>query len=116
MSPRRAEERRHDPASTVDTFAQLDVDARTIVYADDEIQEVREELMQLDGVLVSVNPIQDGRDRTHLDALLREAATQGIWVSAHPDTILRMGTKEVLFRTKDLGWGSDCYLYETAAD
>jgi hypothetical protein len=99
-----------------DRLAQLDVDAQPLVYSDDAIEEVREELLQLDGVLVWVNPIQDGRDRTNLDALLREAAAQGIWVSAHPDTILRMGTKEVLVRTKNLGWGTDTHLYETAAD
>jgi len=34
-------------------------------------------------------------------------------VSAHPDTILKMGTKEVLFRTRELGWGADTHLYET---
>lgn len=99
-----------------DAFAQRSVVARKLVYSDDAVAEVREELLQLDGVLVWVNPIQDGRDRTHLDALLREAADQGIWVSAHPDTILRMGTKEVLFRTKNLGWGTDTDLYETEAD
>jgi hypothetical protein len=37
-------------------------------------------------------------------------------VSAHPDTILRMGTKEVLYRTRNLGWDADTDLYETAAD
>jgi hypothetical protein len=30
-------------------------------------------------------------------------ASQGVWVSA--DVILKMGVKEVLYRTKDLGWG-----------
>jgi hypothetical protein len=34
-------------------------------------------------------------------------------VSAHPDTILKMGTKEVLFRTREMSWGSDIYLYMT---
>ena len=54
-----------------------------------------------------------GTDRTKLDALLREVASAGTWVSAHPDVILKMGTKEVLFRTRDLGWGGDIYLYES---
>jgi hypothetical protein len=30
--------------------------------------------------------------------------------------ILKMGTKEVLFRTRDLGWGSDTELYSTPAE
>jgi hypothetical protein len=99
-----------------DALRQRDVVPQKLVYSDDATDEVREELLQLDGVLVWVNPIQDGRDRTLLDALLREAAAEGIWVSAHPDTILRMGTKEVLVRTRNLGWGTDAYLYETGAD
>ena len=99
-----------------DALRQRDVVPQKLVYSDDARDEVREELLQLDGVLVWVNPIQDGRDRTLLDALLREAAAQGIWVSAHPDTILRMGTKEVLVRTRNLGWGTDTDLYESEAD
>jgi hypothetical protein len=99
-----------------DALAQRNVDARPIVYSDDAIREVRAELFQLDGVLVWVNPIDDGRNRAQLDSLLREAAALGIWVSAHPDTILRMGTKEVLFSTRNLGWGADTDQYESAAD
>jgi hypothetical protein len=47
---------------------------------------------------------------------LRDVASRGPWVSAHPDTILKMGTKEVLYRTKHLGWGSDTHLYRNAAE
>jgi hypothetical protein len=62
-------------------------------------------------VLVWVNPIHEGRNRTHLDALLREVAARGVWVSAHPDVILKMGTKEVLHRTRMMDWGCDTALY-----
>ena len=34
-----------------------------------------------------------------------------MWVSAHPDVILKMGVKEVLYRTRALGWGTDTDLY-----
>ena len=51
-------------------------------------------------MLVWVNPIEQGLDRSKLDPLLREVADAGVWVSAHPDVILRMGTKEVLFDTR----------------
>jgi hypothetical protein len=43
--------------------------------------------------------------------MLREVAANGVWVSAHPDVILRMGTKEVLFRTRHLGCGTETHLY-----
>ena len=77
-------------------FARLGVEAEPVVYTDSEVESVRKQLIGLDGVLVWVNPIEDGLDRSRLDPLLREAATAGVWISAHPDVVLRMGTKEVL--------------------
>jgi hypothetical protein len=41
---------------------------------------------------------------------------RGPWVSAHPDVILKMGVKEVLHRTKHLGWGADTHLYRSAPE
>src|SRR4051794_1156301 len=46
--------------------------------------------------------------------MLRDVASQGVWVSAHPDVILQMGTKEVLYRTRHLGWGTDVHVYRSA--
>jgi hypothetical protein len=87
--------------------------AEPIVYNDDWSEEVLDSLLRVDGVLVWVNPIEQGRDRTKLDALLREVAHKGVIVSAHPDTILKMGTKEVLYRTREMSWGCDTFLYST---
>ncbi len=97
-------------------FAALDdigIDAEPVVYEDDVLDTVRAQLAACDGVLVWVNPIHEGRNRAKLDALLREVAARGVWVSAHPDVILKMGTKEVLHRTRMMGWGSDTALYRT---
>jgi hypothetical protein len=95
-------------------LAELGVAALPVVYEDDVAETVRAELALLDGVLVWVNPIHEGRNRAHLDALLRDVAANGVWVSAHPDVILKMGTKEVLHRTRAMGWGCDTALYPTA--
>jgi len=92
------------------------IEFEPVLYQDDAVDSVRAQLLALDGVLVWVNPIQDGVDRSHLDALLREAAAKGVWVSAHPDVILTLGTKEVLYRTRGVGWGTDTDLYQSAAD
>lgn len=100
-----------------DVFAALaavGVDAEPVVYEDDVLDDVRARLAALDGVLVWVNPIHEGRNRATLDALLRETAARGTWVSAHPDVILKMGTKEVLHRTRSMSWGCDTALYRTA--
>ena len=77
------------------------------VYHDDFADEVRVQLQRVDGVLVWHNPIEGGRRRDRLDALLRDVADAGVRVSAHPDTILRMGTKDVLVATRELPFGSD---------
>ena len=100
----------------LDALAERGVRPVPIVYADDAIEEVRAVVAALDGLMVWVNPIQDGADRAQLDALLREAAELGVWVSAHPDVILAMGTKEVLYRTRTLGWGTDTDLYTSGGD
>jgi hypothetical protein len=90
------------------------IKARPAIYDESFAEEVREQLLAADGVLVWVNPIQDGRNRGGLDALLRDVGARGVWVSAHPDVILKMGTKEVLYRTRAMGWGSDTALYQSA--
>lgn len=97
----------------VGAFAEMDVSAEPVVYFDDALDAVRNQLLGLDGVLVWVNPVQDGANRSRLDALLQEVAACGVWVCAHPDVILRMGTKEVLFTTRSLGWGTDTALYRS---
>jgi hypothetical protein len=94
-------------------FAALGVKAEPVVYADDRVEEVHERLRSLDGVLVWVNPIEQGRDRSKLDRLLRTIAAEGVFVSAHPDVILRIGTKQVLVDTRGMGWGSDTRLYRS---
>jgi hypothetical protein len=87
-----------------------------VVYDEAILDVVRERLLGVDGVQVWVNPLQDGKDRSRLDPLLREVAARGVYVSAHPDVILKMGTKEVLYDTRDLGWGVDVDLYRTDED
>lgn len=92
-------------------LANLGMDVKPAVYHDEFCEEVRQQLMQVDGVLVWVNPIEGGHDRSILDSMLREVAATGVFVSAHPDIILKMGTKEVVYRTRDIGWGCDTHLY-----
>jgi hypothetical protein len=48
--------------------------------------------------------------------MLCDVAVRGPWVSAHPDVILKMGVKEVLCRTKQLGWGTDTHPYPSMAE
>jgi hypothetical protein len=97
-------------------FEGLGFHAEPVVYSDDAVDAVREQLLALDGVLVWVNPIEQGRDRSKLDRLLLGAANAGVFVSAHPTVILKMGTKEVLVDTKAMSWSTDTQLYRAFED
>ena len=61
-------------------------------------------------------PSRNTKTESKLDAVLRNVSSHGVWVSAHPDTIEKMGTKEVLYRTNRLGWGTDTHLYATVSE
>lgn len=76
-------------------------------------EHVRTRLLQVDGILVWVDPVSEYGDRCKLDPMLEDIAARGVWVSAHPDIIRKIGTKEVLFRTKHFSWGTDTHIYAT---
>ena len=97
-------------------FAELGADAEPVVYSDDAVERVRAKLLELDGVLVWVNPVQEGLDRSLLDPLLRDVADAGVFVSAHPDVILKMGTKQVLADTQAMTWGMPTRVYRSAGE
>lgn len=108
----RAMRDRSDPAESrfaplFEAFAAAGTPAVPAVYHDDFADEVEAQLRGQRAVLVWVNPIHEGRRRDRLDSMLRRLAGSGVVVSAHPDTILKLGTKDVLFDTRDLPFGSD---------
>jgi hypothetical protein len=96
-------------AALFDAFTAAGVAAEPAVYHDDFADEVAAQLHQVAAVLVWCNPVEGGRRRDRLDALLREVADAGVFVSTHPDTIIRLGTKDVLVETRDLPFGSDVH-------
>jgi len=96
-------------------LAAHDIEAYPVIYDESFADAVRAQLLSASGVLVWVDPIHQGKTRVELDPLLRDVAARGPWVSAHPDVILKMGVKEVLYHTRYLGWGADTHRYDTAA-
>jgi hypothetical protein len=52
-----------------EALAAVNVAAEPAVYSDEMVDEVRDQLLRLDGVLVWVDPISDGRDRSKLDPM-----------------------------------------------
>ena len=116
----RAARDRSDPAESrfaalFEAFAAAGIRAVPAVYHDDFADEVAAQLRQAGLVQVWCNPIEGGRRRDRLDAMLREVAAAGVHVSAHPDTILKLGTKDVLVDTRDLPFGSDAHRVDSLA-
>lgn len=116
----RAARDRADPAESrfaalFDAFTAAGVQTLPAVYHDDFADEVAEQLKGVDGVLVWCNPIEAGRRRDRLDQVLREVAQAGVFVSTHPDTILKLGTKDVLVAVRDLPFGCDAVRVDSLA-
>src|SRR5207247_4246435 len=61
-----------------------------VPYADEFVEDVRALLLGVDGVLVWINLIQAGRDRSVLNAMLAIVASRGGLVSAHPAVCVEM--------------------------
>jgi uncharacterized protein DUF6815 len=99
-----------------DALTSAGIEVVVVLFSEAIAWDMPQRLSRFDGVLVWVDPISADGDRTVLDTVLREVAFRETWVSAHPDTILKMGTKEVLSRTRELGWGADTRSYSSVAE
>jgi hypothetical protein len=99
-----------------DALAGVGIAVEPVLYDEASSSALFNRLVDFDGVLVWVDPLHGDGHRSALDALLRDVAAKGPWVSAHPDTILKMGTKEVLYVTRTLGWGAETRMYSTDAE
>lgn len=103
-------------APVFSTLAGLGLAVDPVGYTLSRADEVRDRLLACDGVLAWIDPVRPDGDRVMLDALLREAAAAGAWIGSHPDVIAQMGTKEVLYTTRGLGWGADTHLYPSPGE
>src|SRR4051812_25749701 len=77
-------------AQTAAALAERGMAVEGAPYVADDVAMLREQLMHVDGVLVWINPIVDGRDRTDLNKVLADVAASGVFVSTHPDVIAKM--------------------------
>ena len=82
-------------------------------FCDEIAKEIEARLAGVDVVLVWFNPFEGSRDRSRLNAMLKTVAEKGVIVSAHPDVIDKMGTKDVLYQTRHMPWGSDTQRYDS---
>jgi len=97
-------------------FNDMQFDVESVIYHDSIAGKLAGELTKYRAILVWVNPVEQGHDRKILDALLTELSRGGCFVSAHPDTILKMGTKEILYDVRQTQFGGDVKLYRSFHD
>lgn len=97
-------------------FLAQEFNVESVLYNDESADKLATELLRFDAVLVWVNPIEQGNDRKKLDSLLVEIAGKGCFVSTHPEVILKMGTKDVLYKTKNMDWGGDTKMFTSYED
>jgi len=88
----------------------------SVLYHDAVADKLEKKLLNYGAVLVWVNPIEQGSDRKRLDSLLMKLSNKGCFVSAHPDTILKIGTKEILYKIRETEFGGDTRLYDSFTD
>ena len=97
-------------------FIEKEFDVDSVLYHDTISEKLAKELPRYNAILVWVNPIEQQGDRKILDALLVNLSAQGCFVSAHPDTILKIGTKEILYKVRETEFGGDTKLYHSFDD
>ena len=102
-------------AALFEAFAAAGMAAEPAVWHDDFADEVAAQLRGVQAVLAWCNPIEGGRRRDRLDAVLRDAAADGCFVSAHPEAVWRLGTKDVLLAARGLPFGSDVHRVDSLA-
>ena len=97
-------------------FQEKEFEVSSIIYNDEKAKQLSKDLLRFDAVLVWVNPVEQGNNRKTLDVLLIKLSDAGCFVSAHPDVILKIGTKDVLYKTRETEFGGDVKLYHSFED
>ena len=102
-----------------DFLIESGINVESVLYHSSKAKQLKTELERFDAVLSWVNPkerIERGTDNLNLDDILLSISKKGVFVSTHPEIILKIGTKRVLYTTRNMDWGGDIELYADYAD
>ena len=91
----------------------------SVLYHYSKAKQLEKELERFTAVLSWVNPkerMERGSDNLNLDDILFNISKKGVYVSTHPEIILKIGTKRVLYSTHNMDWGGDIELYSDSED
>jgi len=91
----------------------------SVLYHYSKAKQLESELQRFTAAFSWVNPkerIERGTDNLNLDDILLSISKKGVYVSTHPEIILKIGTKKVLYSTRNMDWGGDTALYADYED
>jgi hypothetical protein len=83
----------------------------TITWKKDNIDELYKLSDQTDALLVWVDPLDRDIENGLFEKYLRDMKAKGKYISSNPDTVLKIGTKKVLFDLSGTRWVSDVFLH-----
>ena len=97
-----------------EALSEADFNVESVLYHHAKAKQLKNDLTRFDAVLSWVDPkerLERGIDNLNLDDILLSISQEGVYVSTHPDIILKIGTKKVLYSTRNMDWGGDVEVY-----
>jgi len=102
-----------------DSLIEVGFDVESVLYHPSNAKKVQTHLEQFAGVMSWVEPkdrVVRGEDNLNFDEVLINLSQMGVFVSTHPEVIFKIGTKEVLYTTREMDWGGDVERYSDYED
>ena len=102
-----------------ESLSEAGLNVESVLYHSSKAKQLETELERFTAALSWVNPkerLERGADNLNLDDILLNLSKKGVFVSTQPEIILKLGTKRVLYSTRQMDWGGDTELYPTYED
>jgi hypothetical protein len=102
-----------------DSLIEVGFNVESVLYHPSNAKKIQDRLESFAAVMSWVEPrdrVVHGEENLNYDDVLTSLSNKGVFVSTHPEVIFKIGTKKVLYTTKDMDWGSDVELYPDYAD
>jgi len=102
-----------------DSLIEAGFKVESVLYHPSNAKKVQTRLEQFAGVMSWIEPkdrVAHGEDNLNFDEVLANLSQKGVLVSTHPEVIFKIGTKRVLYSTREMDWGGDVELYPNYED
>jgi glutathione synthase/RimK-type ligase-like ATP-grasp enzyme len=102
-----------------DALMEVGFNVESVLYHPSDAKKIQTRLEQCSAVVSWVEPrdrVVRGEENLNYDEVLTNLSNKGVLVSTHPEVIFKIGTKKVLYTTREMDWGSDIELYPDYED